>query len=64
MWQSLVMPKSIPILLPLSGKISGMISTTKLKKYLSAASLMTVTDDGSDGKGRLQTISKSPILGK
>ena len=59
-----LIPKSIPVALPLSGNFSGMISTTKLRKYLSAASLITVTLDGSDGNGRLQTISKSPILGK
>ena len=57
-----MMPKSIPIDCPLLGKISELTSTTKLRKYLSALSLMTVTDDGSHGSGRLQTMSNLPTL--
>ena len=36
---------------------------TKLAKYRPAASLITVTDDGSADKGRDQRTGTSPILG-
>ena len=36
---------------------------TKLAKYRPAASLITVTDDGSDGSGRDHRTGTSPIFG-
>src|ERR1700751_1066573 len=47
-----------------SGKASGSVWMTKLAKYRPAASLITVTDDGSDGSGRDQRRGRSPILGR
>src|SRR5258705_13032522 len=37
---------------------------TKLAKYRPAGSLITVTDDGSDGSGRDHRAATSPILGR
>ncbi|NEN87799.1 MAG: hypothetical protein F6K48_02240 [Okeania sp. SIO3H1] len=58
------MPKSIPTELSVSGKILAQVSTTKLKKYLLAESLITVTDDGAVGNSLDQTIFSFPILAK
>ncbi len=44
-----LIPKSIQTELSVSGKVLGCISTTKLKKYLLAESLITVTEDGAAG---------------
>ena len=41
----------------------GPASTTKVAKYRPAASLITVTLDGSDGTGRDQRTGTSPIFG-
>ncbi|WP_307785933.1 hypothetical protein [Okeania sp. KiyG1] len=41
-----------------------MLSTTKLRKYLLAESLITVTDDGAAVKSLDQTIFSFPILAK
>jgi len=47
-----------------SGSLAGLASTTKLAKYRPAASLTTVTEDGSDGSGRDHRTGTSPILGR
>jgi hypothetical protein len=57
-------PRLIPTVCSLFGKVSGRISTTKLRKYRSACSLITVTLEGLEGNGRLQTTFKSPIFAK
>ena len=46
-----------------SGSGSSPAWTTKLAKYRPAASLITVTDDGTAGSGRDQRTGTSPILG-
>ena len=46
-----------------AGREPGSVSTTKLAKYLFAASLITVTEDGLDGSGRDHRNGTSPILG-
>ena len=58
------MPKSIPTELSVLGKVSGIVSTTKLRKYLLAESLITVTYDGAVGNSLDQTIFSFPILAK
>jgi hypothetical protein len=60
-WMS---PRSTPITGSVSGREPGSSSTTKLAKYRPAASLITVTEDGSDGNGRDQRTETSPILGR
>jgi hypothetical protein len=57
-------PKSIPTALLFLGSTLGSISTTKLTKYLLTASLITVTEERSAGKGRDQTISNLPTLAR
>src|SRR5690606_7959453 len=52
------MPTSVSV----SGNGSPGTSTTKLAKYRPDASLITVTEDGSDGSWRDQRILISPIL--
>lgn len=59
-----MMPRSIPTDCPLSANCCGSTSTTKLKKYRLALSLITVTELGIDGKGRLQTTSRNPIFAR
>ncbi|GGA55948.1 hypothetical protein CYANOKiyG1_76680 [Okeania sp. KiyG1] len=66
-----LIPKSIPTELSVLGKISGCISTTKLKKYLcrgerpfAPTSLITVTDDGAAGNSLDHTIFSFPIFAK
>ncbi|NEO58259.1 MAG: hypothetical protein F6K54_37530, partial [Okeania sp. SIO3B5] len=63
-------PKSIPTELSVLGKISGCISTTKLKKYLVGAiresplqSLITVTDDGAAGNSHRRYYFQLSYLG-
>ena len=46
------------------GSICGGISMTKLRKYLLAASLMTVTDDAFQAKVTGDTTLKEPIFAK
>jgi hypothetical protein len=43
-----MIPKSTPIEFSLGNKEIGLTSQTKLRKYLSALSLITVTEDGSE----------------
>ncbi len=59
-----LIPKSIPTELLVLGKVSGCISTTKLRKYLLTESLITVTDDGPAGSSLDQIIFSFPILAK
>ena len=59
-----VIPKSIPTELSFLGNCSGVNSTTKLTKYLSALSLIIVADDGFARNCLLQITSISPILAK
>lgn len=58
-----VSPISMPTSEVASGNDSSGVCTTKEAKYRPAASLITVTDDGSDGRERDQTTDTSPILG-
>jgi len=59
-----LIPKSIPTELSLLGKIWAQVSTTKLKKYLLAGSLIIVTDDEVAGNSLDHTIFSLPILAK
>ncbi|MDJ0520027.1 MAG: hypothetical protein QNJ74_28460 [Trichodesmium sp. MO_231.B1] len=45
-----LIPQSTPTELLVSGKFSGCISTTKLRKYLLAESLITFTDEGMSSR--------------
>jgi len=56
-------PKSIPASTPDSGSGSPAACTTKLAKYRPAASMITVTLDGSAGRSRDQRTWTSPIFG-
>jgi len=58
-----VSPRSIPVSVPASGSGSAAACTTKLAKYRPAASMITVTDDGCDGRSRDQRTGTSPIFG-
>jgi hypothetical protein len=58
-----VSPRSIPIAAPASGRGFSPACTTKLAKYRPAASRITVTDDGSEGRSRDQRTLMSPIFG-
>jgi len=58
------MPKSTPMLGDLASIVTGSTSTTKLRKYRSALSLMTVTELGWLGSGRLQIGLTTPILAR
>jgi hypothetical protein len=59
-----VRPRSIPTSEAPPGSVSsGPLSTTKLAKYLPAASLTTVTVDGTDGSTRDHLTLTLPILG-
>src|SRR6202022_2733116 len=57
-------PRSIPVSASVTGRISGWVSTTNDAKYRPAASLITVTEDGSAGSARDHRTRNSPILGK
>jgi hypothetical protein len=59
-----VSPKSMPTSRPASGSGSSAVCTTKLAKYRPAASMITVTLDGADGRGRDQRTGTSPIFGR
>ena len=59
-----LIPKSMPILLLVAGADCFSISTTKLRKYLLALSLMMVTDDGSEGNSLYHIGFTMPILAK
>ncbi|MDJ0518215.1 MAG: hypothetical protein QNJ74_18840 [Trichodesmium sp. MO_231.B1] len=58
------MPKSIPTELSVLAQVSGKVSTTKLKKYLLAESLIIVTDDGAADNSLDQAILSFPIFAK
>lgn len=47
-----------------SAAVTGSVSTTKLAKYLPAASLITVTVDGTEGRLRDHLTRTSPIFGR
>ena len=47
-----------------AGRAPALASTTKLAKYRPAASMMTVTLDGADGRSRDQRTGTSPIFGR
>lgn len=53
----------MPITGSVSGSGSGWVWMTKLAKYRPAESLITVTDDGIEGRFRDQRMETSPILG-
>jgi hypothetical protein len=53
----------MPTTVPAGASGPAVAWTTKLAKYRPAASLMTVTLDGSDGRLRGQRTDTSPILG-
>lgn len=57
-------PRSIPTTCPVSGSVSGPVSTTNEAKYLPAASLITVTVDGTEGRLRDHLTRTSPIFGR
>ena len=57
-------PRSMPTSRPAPGSGSSPVSTTKLAKYRPAASMITVTLDGSDGRSRDQRTGTSPIFGR
>ncbi|MFZ1025695.1 MAG: hypothetical protein WAN66_05690, partial [Limnoraphis robusta] len=59
-----VIPRSMPTELLKDGKISDWISTTKLKKYRSALSLMIVTELGSEGSSLVQTTLSFPTFAR
>ncbi len=54
----------MPITNSVSGRVCGSVRTTKLAKYRPDASLITVTDDGAEGRFRDQRTGTSPIFGK
>src|SRR6476620_10702906 len=55
-------PRSIPTSASSGGRGSSVVSTTNDAKYRPAASLMIVTEDGSDGRSRDQATSTSPTF--
>jgi hypothetical protein len=57
-------PRSIPVSASVTARISGAVSTTNDAKYRPAASLITVTEEGSAGSARDHRTTKSPILGR
>lgn len=59
-----VSPRSMPTSAAVSGSGSSPASTTNDAKYRPAASLITVTDDGSAGSERDQRTATSPIFGR
>jgi hypothetical protein len=54
----------MPIMGPVPGNARGPVATTNEAKYLPAESLITLTEDGSDGSGRDQRTGTSPIFGR
>jgi hypothetical protein len=58
-----VRPRSMPTATAVSERASGPVSTTNEAKYRPEASLITVTEEGSDGRGRDHRTGTSPILG-
>jgi hypothetical protein len=58
-----VKPRSIPTSRPVGGSGASGTSTTNEAWYRPAASTVTVTDDGSDGRSRDQRAGTSPIPG-
>ena len=58
-----VRPRSMPTSRSPGGSGWSGTSTTNEAKYRPAASLVTVTDDGSAGRSRDQRTGTSPILG-
>src|SRR5262249_31056590 len=58
-----VSPRSMPTACSVRGSGVGWVSMTNEAKYRPALSLMTVTDDGSEGSGRDQRTGTSPIFG-
>ena len=54
----------MPTELSVLGNTSGKTSTTKLRKYLLAESLITVTDDGIAGSSLEHRILSFPIFPK
>jgi hypothetical protein len=58
------MPNSAPEPGNRAASVAVSVSTTKEAKNLPAASLITVTLDGSDGSGRDQRTETSPMPGK
>ena len=57
-----LIPKSIPTKLSVLGNTSRKTSTTKLRKYRLAESLITVTDDGIAVSSLDHTIFSFPIF--
>ena len=57
-----LIPKSMPTELSVLGNTSGKTSTTKLRKYRLAESLITVTDDGIAVSSLDHTIFSFPIF--
>ena len=57
-----LIPKSMPTELSVLGNTSGKTSTTKLRKYRLAESLITFTDDGIGGSSLDHTIFSFPLL--
>jgi hypothetical protein len=53
----------MPASAPTSGSGSPCVSTTKLAKYRPAASMITVTLDGTDGRSLDHRTATSPIFG-
>jgi len=54
----------MPITDSARGSMAGLVSMTKLAKYRPAESLITVTVDGSPGRGRDHRTGTSPIFGR
>jgi len=57
-------PRSTPVTDSVLGSVSGLASVTKLAKYRSAESLITVTLDGVHRSGRDHRTDTSPTLGR
>lgn len=55
-------PRSIPVSVSASGRMSGLVSTTKLRKYRPELSLVTVRDVGTAGSRRDHLTLRSPTL--
>src|SRR4029453_11360364 len=56
-------PKSTPTAVLVAGSGVSRTSTTNEAWYLPAPSMVTVTEDGSAGRGRDQCTLRSPIFG-
>jgi hypothetical protein len=55
-------PRSIPVSVSSSGRVSGSVSTTKLRKYRPQLSLVTVRDVGAAGRRRDHLTLRLPTL--